>query len=790
MTRTIFLLHALLLSLVCLGQKEATLSGYVKDASTGEDLIGATVLIKELGVGNITNVYGFYSVSVPSGSYTVSISYVGFETYESRLELTEDQTLSVELTGGASLLEEVVVRTEALNKNISNNEMSTIKLSAKTVKKIPAVLGEPDIIRSIQLLPGITSVGDGSSGFNVRGGSADQNLILLDEGVIFNSAHLLGLYSAINPDAVKDVKVYKGGIPSRYGGRLSSVLDVRQKEGNVKEYVGEGGISLISARALYEGPIVKDKGSFMIAGRRSYGDAILRALGNNNTAYFYDLNLKTNYQLNDNNRVFLSGYFGRDKLALGGIFSNGWGNATGTLRWNKVFSNKLFANFSAIYSNYDYSIDNLATGAESRISSNVITYNLKSDLTYYLKGENNVEFGLDQKWYTFNPAEIMPLEGSNISKSKLDEKYAVEQGAYLSYHLEEGNFLLDVGTRFSRFVRTGAQDIPIYENDTPVTYNQVLNRYEAGITVGTESFSNQGRIKAFNNWEPRIGLTYVLNDEQSIKASYNRMFQYLHLISNSTSPTPVDVWAPSGRYIDPQFSDQFAVGYFRNFNDNGYEASLELYYKDIRNMVDYVDGADIIANNQIETQILSGDGRSYGAEFYLKKSTGKLTGWISYTLSRSERRVDGFGAGDPGINNGQWYATNFNKLHDLSITGIYELSKRWSFSGTFILASGLPSTFPEGRYEYAGIIVPHFAERNQDQLPTYHRLDLSATLKRRPKNGKQNRGEWVFGLYNVYNRINANSIYFIEDEENPGETNAFKSALFGVTPNITYNFKF
>ncbi len=789
MKKTIYLL-VFVCSNLLLGQESYTISGYVKDGNTGEDLIGATVLVKELGTGNITNVYGFYSIPIPEGTYTIQVRYVGFQLSQQQVTINANQTFNFDLTPDTEVLEEVVVTSEALNKNVTVNQMSTVNLSSKTVKKIPAVLGEPDIIRSIQLLPGITSVGDGSSGFNVRGGSADQNLILLDEGVIFNSAHLLGLYSAINPDAVKDVKIYKGGIPSRYGGRLSSVLDVRQKEGNLKEYTGEGGISLISARALYEGPIVKDKGSFMIAGRRSYGDAILRALGGSNTAYFYDLNLKSNYQINDKNRVFLSGYFGRDRLDLGGIFSNGWGNATGTLRWNWVISNRLFANFSAIYSNYDYSIDNLATGAESRISSNVITYNLKSDFAYYLRDENNLEFGLDQKWYTFNPAEIEPLMGANISPTKLDEKYAVEQGAYASYHGEVGNFLFDVGTRFSRFVRTGSQEIPLYENDAPVVYNGFLNRYEEGTVIGSKSYGNGSRIIDFNNWEPRVGLTYVLNDEQSIKASYNRMYQYLHLISNSTSPTPVDVWAPSGRYIDPQFSDQFAIGYFRNFKDNAYEASVEVYYKDIQNMVDYVDGADIIANNQIETQILSGHGRSFGAEFYLKKNTGKLTGWISYTLSRSERQVNGFGQGDPGINNGDWYATNFNKLHDLSITGIYELNDRWSFSGNFILASGLPSTFPEGRYEYAGIVIPHFEERNQDQLPTYHRLDLSATLKRKPKNGKTNRGEWVFGLYNVYNRINANSIYFIEDEENPGETNAFKSALFGVTPNITYNFRF
>ncbi|MEM6829910.1 MAG: TonB-dependent receptor, partial [Bacteroidota bacterium] len=671
---TFITLTTLLLS--AFAQERVRVSGYVKDGDTGEDLIGATVLVRPLQIGNVSNVYGFYSIAVPKGEYTLEISYVGFETMEQSVSITEDQVINIDLKPEREVLEEVVITSEAQNKNVSLNEMSTLKLATQTVKKIPAVLGEPDIIRSIQLLPGITSVGDGSSGFNVRGGSADQNLILLDEGVIFNSAHLFGLYSAINPDAVKDVKIYKGGIPSRYGGRLSSVLDVRQKEGNLKAFNGEGGISLISARALYEGPIVKDRGSFMIAGRRSYGDALLRLAGSDNTAYFYDLNLKTNYKIDENNRVFLSGYFGRDKLDLGGIFSNGWGNATGTLRWNTTLNNRLFANISAIYSNYDYSIDNLATGTESRITSNVINYNLKADLTYYLQGENSLEFGLDQKWYVFKPGNIEPIEGSNISPVAIDEKFAIEQGAYLSYHGEKGKFLYDVGTRFSRFVRTGEQELPVYENNQPVVYNGNLDRYEEGEVIGTTNYGRGDKIASYNNLEPRVGLTYRLSNDASVKASYNRMYQYLHLISNSTAPTPLDVWAPSGPFIEPQMADQYAVGYFKNFKQNAFEASVELYYKDIQDMVDYVDGADIIANNQIETQLLSGDGRSYGAEFYLKKNTGKLTGWISYTLSRSERQVRGLAETDPGINDGEWYATNFNKLHDLSLTGIYELNDR------------------------------------------------------------------------------------------------------------------
>ncbi|WP_109831220.1 TonB-dependent receptor [Reichenbachiella versicolor] len=777
-------------SMTTYSQEQVRMAGYVKDGTNGEDLIGATVLIKESGLGSVTNLYGFYSIVMSPGDYTIKVSYVGYQTYEKQISIHSDETLNIELTPEADLLGEVVVSAEALNQNVTKNEMSTAKISAATVKQIPSILGEPDVIRSLQLMPGITTVGDGASGFNVRGGSADQNLILLDEGLIYSSSHLLGLFSTINVDATKDVKVYKGGIPARYGGRLSSVLDIRQKEGNLKEFSGEGGVSLISARILAEGPIVKDKGSYMIAARRSYGDALLRLAGNKNTAYFYDLNMKTNYRINERNRVFLSGYFGRDRFDLDGIVSNGWGNATGTLRWNTVLTNRLFINVSAIYSNYDYIIDDLVTGAENRLTSNIINYHLTSNLTYYLGGDGHLEFGVDQRWHLFKPGEIEPLKGSGIAAESLDEKHAVEQGSYLSYNETLGKLSFNIGVRYSRFARTGSQSILSYENENPVVYNNSLQRYESGVETGTIAYDSNENIRVFNNWEPRLGLTYVINDQQSVKMSYNRMYQYLHLISNTTAPTPLDIWAPSGPYIEPQMADQYAIGYFRNTRDNRFEFSAELYYKKIKNMVDYIDGADIFANNQIETVLLNGDGRAYGLELFLKKKTGRLTGWISYTLSRSQRKVLGLQQGDQGINEGRWYSSNFDKPHDLSMTAIYDLSKRWTFSGNFIFASGAPTTYPKGRYSYAGIFVPHYQGRNQERLPAYHRLDLSVTMRSRSKKGKESHSEWVFGLYNAYGRKNANSIFFKEDEENRGETKSYKSYQFGITPNITYNFKF
>lgn len=784
------ILLLLLLSMKGFGQEKVTLSGYVRDVNSGEDLIGATVQISGTALGAITNVYGFYSLTIPKGSYTIAVSFVGYELYTVEKTVTSNETMSIELTSSAEQLSEVVITGEAENANVVNNEMSVVKLEPKTIKEIPAVLGEADVIRSIQLLPGVTSVADGASGFNVRGGAADQNLILLDEGIIYNSAHLLGLYSVVNPDAIKDVKLYKGGIPARYGGRLSSVMDIRQREGNMKTFNGEGGIGLISARALVEGPLIKDKSSYMIAARRSYGDAFLQLFDNDNVANFYDINVKTNYTVNDRNRLFLSGYLGRDKFELGSIFSNSWGNATATLRWNHLFSDKLFANFSAIYSNYDYSIDQLTTGAEFNRKSNVITYNIKGDFSYFIDNKSFLEFGADNKWYEFIPGDITPIEGSNIIPTDLDKKFGQELGVYMSYERKLGNLTLNGGIRYSMFLRQGPQDIPIYANDQPVVYNDAIGRYENGEIIGTTRYTSGDKISDFYNFEPRFSATYVINEDNSIKASYNRLYQYLHLISNSNAPTPLDIWAPSGPFIEPQSVDQVAVGYFRNFSGNAFEASLEAYYKNMDNLVDYVDGADLLTTNTLETEILPGSGRSYGLELYVKKNKGRLTGWVSYTLSRAERKVEGIGPEDPGINNGEYYAANYDKRNDLSVTAIYKLNDRWSISGNFIYATGVPTTFPVGRYEYAGLIIPQFEDRNQQRLPDYHRLDLSATLKGKKQRRKNGGHEWVFGFYNIYNRANATSIYFVEDEDNKGVAKAYKSYLFGITPSITYNFKF
>ena len=771
-------------------QDKATLSGYVRDAATGEALIGATIQVAGTSLGAVTNVYGFYSITLPKGDYTFKVSYVGYSPLPTQKSIRESTSLDLELTLSAEQLSTVTITGEAENSNITKNEMSVARITPQTVREVPAVLGEADVIRAVQLLPGVTSVADGASGFNVRGGSAGQNLILLDEGIIYNSAHLLGLYSVVNPDAVKDIKLYKGGIPAQYGGRLSSVMDIRQREGNAKSFNGEAGIGLISARALVEGPIVKDKSAFMIAGRRSYGDAFLRLVDNDNTAFFYDLNVKTNYTINNNHKLFLSGYFGRDKFELGSIFSNTWGNATGTLRWNWLVSDKLFANISAIYSNYDYAIDNLVSGAAFNWQSNIITYNAKADFTYFGDVNNQLAFGIDHKWYEFRPGRIRPINESTITPNNLDEKFAQESGLYASYERKLGAVTFNAGLRYSAFFRRGKQTIRQYANNQPVVFDPVTGRYIDGQVVGEEAFGQGQSMHDFFNFEPRFSATWTLNEKSSIKASYNRLYQYMHLISNTTAPTPLDVWAPSGPFIAPQSVHQTAVGYFRNFKDNTYEASVEAYYKTIDNVLDYVDGADLLTNNHLETELLPGDARAYGLELYIKKNKGRLTGWISYTWAKAEQRVQGINGEGPGINNGEYYPTNYDKRHDLSVTGVYKHNPRWSFSANFIYATGVPTTYPVGRYQYAGLVIPQFESRNQERLPDYHRLDLSATLKGKRKNSKRGGHEWVFGLYNAYNRANATSIYFVENEDKKGESKAFKSYLFGITPGVTYNFKF
>ncbi len=767
-------------------QQKHSISGTIKDINNGETLLGATVYLKDTSIGTVTNEYGFFSITAPAGSYTIVINYIGYDDITKTITLDKDQKLNFELTTSIAQLDEVVVTADETKRiNIKKPEMSTIKLKAAQIKQIPVALGEVDLLKSIQLLPGVSNGGEGTGGFNVRGGAADQNLVLLDEAIIYNTSHLFGFFSVFNADAIKDLKLYKGGIPAQFGGRASSVLDVRQKDGNSKNFKLTGGIGLVSSRLAIEGPTIKDKGSFLLAGRASYAHLFL----SDNSANFYDINFKTNYEFDEKNKVYLSGYLGRDGLEFGSSFNNTYGNFSGNLRWNHIFNDKLFSNLSLIYSNYDYNLTLDFIGLDWK--SDIANYNLKYDMNYYMNNKLKFRMGVSGIYYDFNPGEVAPAnEESSINYRKLDDKTALETGIYISAeHKITDKLTASYGLRYSNFLRLGAQPLSVYANDLPVVYNADLGIYERADAIGVVDYGSGETIETFGNLEPRLALSYQLNSSSSVKLSYNRMAQYLHLISNTASVTPLDVWAPSGKYIKPQIADQYAVGYFKNFKDNVYSLEVEAYYKTIDNRVDYIDGSDIIANNTIETEILNGEARSYGLEILAKKNTGRLTGWLAYTLSKSEQRTLGGASGGPGVNNGDWYNTAYDRTHDISLTANYKLNEKWSVGTNFVFQTGRPVTYPNGQFEYQGLSIPSYDSRNANRLPAYHRLDISATYKPNRRPNKKWKGEWVFGIYNLYNRTNANSISFGQNTDT-GLNEATKTYIFGILPAITYNFKF
>ncbi|WP_040279595.1 TonB-dependent receptor [Psychroserpens damuponensis] len=788
----ILLAFCLLCSSLLIAQEKYSLRGTIKDVNNGETLLGATVFLKGTSNGAVTNEYGFFSLTAAKGNYTIIISYIGFESITQDIQLDSDQTLNFELKESATSLNEVVIVAEESEQvSIKKPQMSVSKLNAGTIKQMPAVLGEVDVIKSLQMLPGVTNNGEGSSGFNVRGGAVDQNLVLLDEAIIYNTSHFFGFFSVFNADAIKDIKLYKGDIPAKFGGRVSSVLDVRQKDGNNKNFNINGGIGLISSRLAVEGPIVKDKGSFLIAGRTSYAHLFMKASEDlkDDKISFYDLNLKANYEINKNNKVYLSGYFGRDVFNLSKIIENTYGNATANLRWNHIFNDKLFSNLSLIYSKYDYQI--ILDFIELDWIADIKNYNLKYDFKYYLSDKVKLEFGASGISYKLNPGEVRPTsQSSPINYLKLDQKRAFEGGLYVSAEHQITNKLTaQYGLRYSTFSRLGGQSISNYLNDQPVVYNSQLDIYERGEEISQTAYSKSESIQNFDNFEPRLGLSYQLNEASSVKASVTKSTQYLHLLSNTSSVTPLDVWTPSGKYIKPQRSTQYAIGYYKNFKDKAYALEVETYYKTIDNRIDYIDGSDLIGNNTIETEILNGEARAYGLEVLLRKNKGKFTGWLAYTLSKSEQRTLGGQAGGPGINDGNWYNTPYDRTHDISLTGMYKLNNKWSFSSNIVFQTGRPVTYPNGQYNYEGFSVATFSNRNEDRLPAYHRLDISATYTPNNKPDKRWKGEWVFGIYNLYNRKNAASITFTQNDQT-GLNEATRLSIFGLIPSVSYNFKF
>lgn len=788
-TKGLLTVFLLLLIIPAFSQEKYTLSGTITDGASNETLIGASIYIVEAQTAAATNEYGFFSISLPAGTYTVQTSYVSYATIEETVVLNQNVRKNFKLLPGTKELEEIIISDNRKKAEIRRPEMSVNRLTTQEIKKMPVVLGEVDVLKSILQLPGVTNSGEGSSGFNVRGGAADQNLILLDEATIFNSSHLFGFFSVFNADAIKDLKLYKGGIPARYGGRVSSVLDIYQKDGNSNNFHMTGGIGAISSRLLAEGPIVKERGSFLIGGRASYAHLFLKLTDNENSAYFYDLNTKLSYKLNENNNLYLSGYFGRDVFNINESFNNIYGNSVINLRWNHLFNERIFSNLSMIYSDYYYGLELGFIGFNW--DSGIKNYNIKYDFRHYLNEKIKLSYGVNAIYYDFNPGKITPNSSTSaINTEQLEKKYALEPAFYAdAEHELTDKLTVSYGLRYSLFYRLGAQTLNVYANNQAVTFDNELKLYEKAEPVDTRYYGSNEVIADFSNFEPRAAVSYQLNDNQSVKASYNRMSQYLHLISNTSSPTPLDVWAPSDNFIKPQILDQVAVGYFRNFKDDAYSLEVESFYKKIKNRADYIDGADLIANRAIEQVLLNGRARAYGLEVLFRKNEGKLTGWVSYTLSRAEQQTEGRTPEETGINNGKWYRSGYDKLHNLSVTTAYELTDKWSFGAIFSLQSGQPATFPDGQYQYGDVIIPHFGSRNADELPAYHRLDVSATYVPKPNKKQGWQGEWVFSVYNLYNRMNAASLTFRQNET-IGANEAVRLSIFGIIPSVTYNFKF
>ena len=760
-------------TLTALTQVRHTVSGTITDKASGEVLIGATVVLLERpGSGAISNSYGFYSLTAPQGNYTLVISFAGYQPDTIKIKLSRNIEFQAHLSIESAELQGVVVSVRNKYSNVASALMGVQNLSIKEMNNVPVLFGEKDILKTLQLLPGIKSAGDGSSGIFIRGGSSDQNLILLDEAVVYNPSHLLGFFSTFNSDAIKDVTVYKGGMPAEYGGRLSSVLDIKMNDGNNQAFVGSGGLGLISSRLNLEGPIVKDNGSFTISARRTYADLFLKLSKdtnvNRNSLYFYDLNAKANYRINDKNRVYLSGYFGRDVLSFSNTFGIQWGNSTGTARWNHIYSSRLFSNTSLIYSNYNYVININSSNNNINLVSQIRDFSLKEDFQYYISPSSTLKFGLDIIHHTFSPGIIDASLSSSFNSLNLPKKYDLENAAYISHEwspLKKLNIIY--GMRFSAFSILGPGNFYTYDS--------------SGNTSNTATYSSGKIVKTYFNPEPRFSASWVLNPNSSVKFSYTRNVQYLHLLSNSTAGNPTDLWIPSSNNVKPGIADQESAGYFRNFEDNKYEFSSEIYYKGMQNQIDYKNGAQLVANENVESQLLYGKGRAYGWEVFLKKKEGKFTGWLSYTLSRTELQIN-------GINEGNSYPAKQDITHDVSLVGIYKASKKWTLSATWVYNTGNAVTFPNGKYEMNGQIVFYYTQRNGYRMPPYHRLDLAATLE--TKKRKKWESSWTFSVYNAYDRANAYAIIFQKDSDNPSLTQAVQYSLFKIVPSVTYNFKF
>ena len=788
MNKRLVYIWLLLFSALASRGQQITVNGHVMSHKSGEALIGANVYIKGTSRGTSTNTYGFYSMTLDKGTQTLVYTYVGYRPKELTLQLKGDTTLNVELPHKTTELQEVVITGDQPNENVTSMGMSMEKLSSRTISKIPVLMGETDMIKSLQLLPGVKNTGSLSSGMSVRGGGRDQNLLLLDEAPVYNASHLGGIFSVFNNDAIKNVELYKGKIPTRYGGRLSSLIDIRMKDGNMKEFSAEGGMGLISSRLTLESPILKNRGSVMVSGRRTYMDAVIKAARkisgsdriNEIPFHFYDLNAKANYRINKNNRVYLSGYFGRDVFSYSTNPNNqsrfNWGNYTGTLRWNHLFSRKLFSNFTLMASNYDYLLDNeLTVGRDEKTfafeyKAFVKDYTLRADFGYYLNQNNTLRFGIKTTRHDFNVGEVEGRQDTVRFQFTMPRVNSIESAVYLSNQQEFNDRLsIKYGLRYSLFLNTG-----------PATVHQVNDQYEV---TGVKSHGRGEIYNTYGGLEPRIGMNYTLSSRHSIKASYSRTRQYLLIASNSNTGTPLDVWISANPNIKPQIADQYSLGYFRNFWDNRLETSLEIYYKNMKHLVAFDEFAQPQFNPDMAEDLRFGSGKAYGLELMIKKPSGRLSGWISYSYSRSLRKIE-------DIQEKNWYPSPYDRPHDLSLVAMWDITPRISLSANWTIKSGRPLNAPASRYEYGNLVIPYYTGRNQDRMPTYHRLDLGLTLEGKNKPEKNYHGEWVLSIYNAYAHENADAIDFIQNRDNQYETIAMRTTYFSIFPSVTYNFKF
>ncbi|MCB0497649.1 MAG: TonB-dependent receptor [Cyclobacteriaceae bacterium] len=758
---------------------KVTLNGYVRDASNGEELIGVTVYFPELKKGVITNAYGFYSITIAEGAYEITFSYVGYTTIQKSLTLSSSTELNIELEEATETMQEVVISAEAADANVTDIAISTEKVDMTQLKNMPAVFGEPDLIKMVQMMPGVITAGEGTSAYFVRGGSADQNLILIDEAPIYDPSHLFGYISVFNSDVIKESQLYKGGIPAQYGGRLSSILDVRTIDGNNKDFGGSAAIGTLASKAMIEGPIKKDRGSYLLSARRSYADLFLKIVGNENRVYFYDVNAKVNWKQSNKDRFFVAGYFGRDAFKLGGVFGFDWGNTTGTFRWNHLFSEKLFSNTTFIASQFDYGLELEDEALGFRWTSVIDELSFKQHFNWFVTPKNELNFGYNLTYRRFQPGNLQPnVESSIFENVELQKLYALDHALYLgNKQVVSDKLTMEYGVRFSIFQNVGPGDVKIYEDPQDNIRPEV---------VRVDSYSSFEPIITYYNLEPRFSARYLLSDVSSVKLSYNRMAQNVHLISSGTVPLPFNTWNPSSTYLKPQLADQVAAGYFRNFKDNMYEMSFEGFYKYMQDVTDFADNANIFFNEDLATEFRQGDSEAYGLEFQLKKNIGKFTGFVNYTLSKVTRTV-------PGVNHGNPFPSNYDRRNSFNLLASYELNEKWNFTSTFTYSTGRPITLPTGQYQYQYYNPSYISERNGYLLPDYHRLDFSAVLVPLKNKNRHMQTKWVFSVYNAYNRKNAFTLYSREKEADgqpTGEKEFVMIYLFPIVPSVTFNLSF